>query len=82
VSVNPTTGRHECDCCGVDLLGGGVAQCVVVSDLDPDRRGAIRNLEFCRDRTESGEEIRGCEHKLLNPATIRHYTDRQEAAGA
>lgn len=77
-------GDYECDCCGVAGLSGGIDTAVVVSDYDRDTPGNIRTLHFCRDRTEGeGEdatEIRGCEHKLLNPAAIRHYTERKEAA--
>lgn len=83
MSMTPD-GRHECDCCGTDLGGGGVARCVVVSDLDRDNPGMVRNLHFCRDRTEGegddARKVRGCEHKLLNPATIKHYTETKEAA--
>lgn len=79
-------GRHVCDCCGTDVGGGGVAQCVVVSDLDREERGRVLNRHFCRDRTEGDgedtQEIKGCEHKLLNPATIRYYTQQKEAAAS
>lgn len=75
------TGDYECDCCGADVGNGGVTVAAIVSDLDPDRRGEPRVLHFCRDRTgPDGESVRGCVHKLLNPATIRRYTERQEAA--
>lgn len=81
MSRNPETGTNECDSCGIDVGNASVTRCAVVSDLDPDRPGMVRNLHFCRDRVEDDEEVRGCIHKLLNPATIRHYTERTEAAG-
>lgn len=72
-------GRHRCDRCDIDVQGGGVARCVIVSDLDPDRPGQIRNLEFCRDRVEDGDTVRGCDRELLPPRMIKAYTDAQEA---
>ncbi len=85
MTLNPGTGRHECDRCGADLANGGLIRCAVVSDLDPDNEGMVRALEFCRDRPDpdnDGETIRGCAHRLVSPSMIRHYTGRREAADA
>lgn len=82
MSLTPD-GRHECDRCGADVDNGGVANCVIVSDLDPDRPGMVRNLEYCRDRPGpdvDGGIIKGCSRKLLSPSMLRHHTARQEAA--
>lgn len=78
MSMTPD-GLHYCDRCGFDLGNGGVANCVVVSDLDPDRPGMVRIFEFCRDhRDENGEDVRGCNHELLSPSMLKHYTESQE----
>lgn len=79
MSINRGTGLHECDRCGTDLDGGGVARCVVVNDLDPDRPGNIRIFEFCRDhQDDTGADVRGCNHQLLSPSMLKHYTESQE----
>lgn len=76
-------GQHHCDCCDTNLQAGGVAQCAIVSDLDPDRPGMVRNLHFCRDRVEeidgARRNITGCASKLLTPEILAAYTTRQEA---
>lgn len=72
-------GKHVCDRCGTDVGNGGVSEAVVVGDLDPDQRGHVCNLHFCRDRTVDGKAVRGCEHKILSPANLKHYTDTREA---
>lgn len=83
MSMNPD-GTFACDRCGADVDNGGIQAAVVVSDLDPEARGMIRNLHFCRDRVEgedeSREEIRGCEHKVLTPSNLANYTAVREAA--
>lgn len=89
MSVNPSTGRHECDRCGADLKGGGVAQCAIVSTYDEERPGAILTLEYCRDRraeegeaaegVKPGQVVKGCARKLLTPSMIAHYKTMQEA---
>lgn len=80
-------GRHHCDRCGADLgKGGGVAASVVVSDLNPDSPGMIRNLHFCRDREEGeGEQRRhvdGCARQLLTDEILADYlADRAATRG-
>lgn len=71
-------GKHECDRCGTDVGNGGVLQCVVVSDLDPDDPGMVRNLHFCRDRDEGGKLVKGCARKVLSPANLKHYEEARE----
>jgi hypothetical protein len=80
--INPATGRHECDRCGIDVRGGGVANCAIVSDIDLDSPGAVRTLEFCRDHPDPDDPdttVKGCARKLVTPSMITHYTERQEA---
>lgn len=75
MSVN-IDGSHTCDRCGIDVGGGGVPNCAIVSDLDPDNPGMIRNLEFCRDHPDPANpdlEIKGCARKLVTPSMIAHY---------
>lgn len=72
-------GTYSCDSCGWGVGGGGVATCAVVSDLDPDARGAVRSLRFCRDhQDDDGDTVRGCVHKLLRPSMLKHYTSTKE----
>lgn len=89
MSVNPANGRHECDRCGHDLKGGGIAQCALVSTYDEDRPGTVLTLEYCRDRpadeTEgaedgaTGEVVKGCARRLTTPSMVAHYKTMQEA---
>lgn len=76
-------GHHHCDGCGRDLDNGGVQNGVIVSDLDPDRRGHIRNLIFCRDHEEGeGRErhkVEGCAATLLDPEVIADYLANKDA---
>lgn len=79
-------GRHECDCCGTDLGNGGLPVALIVSDLDPDTPGMVRNLHYCRDRDEgegrARRRIKGCARKLIHPATMRaHDKRKKEASG-
>lgn len=78
-------GRHVCDRCGTDVGNGGVAQAVVVSDLDPNRPGMIRNLHYCRDRVEEAPDgartsVQGCGRELLSPEMLAAYNARQESS--
>ena len=89
MSVNPATGRHECDRCGRDLKGGGISQCAIVSTTDEDRPGVVINLEYCRDRLADEQDqaegkaedevVKGCARKLTTPSMIAHYKTMQEA---
>lgn len=83
MSIAPD-GRHHCDRCDTDLGNGGVAVAVVVSDLDPDQPGMIRNLHFCRTRGETDDQgqqttRRGCSESLLSDDNLAAYRTRQEA---
>ena len=66
-------GKYVCDRDGVDVGNGGVQSALVVSDLDPDRPGMVRNLHFCRDREEDGEKIKGCAGKVLTSRNLEYY---------
>lgn len=68
-------GKHRCDGCGWDVGNGGVRQCAIVSDLDPDNEGHVRNLEFCRDREDGGKMVKGCSRKLLRPSILTNYEE-------
>ena len=91
MSVNPASGRHECDKCGHDLKGGGLANCVIVSTYDEKRPGTVLTLEYCRDRPaeesqgaeqgSAGEVVKGCARKVTPPSMLTHYKLMQEAAG-
>lgn len=75
--TNPD-GTYECDRCGADCGNGGVRDCAIVADLDPDNEGHVRNLHFCRDREEDGRKIKGCARKLLSATNLKH---REESRG-
>jgi hypothetical protein len=82
VSLAPD-GHHRCDRCDDDLGNGGVAIALVVSDLDPDRPGMIRNLHFCRTRVEVDDKgnrttRRGCADVVLSDDNLAAYRTRQE----
>lgn len=68
-------GSFNCDKCGGDCGNGGVAACLVVSDLDPENSGMVRNLHFCRDREEDGKTVKGCAKKVLSPTNLKHYEE-------
>ena len=72
------TNNFLCDRCGAPVGNGGVDKCIVVSDLDPDRPGMVRNLHFCR---EDGEP--GCASILLSPGNLEWYLlNREETGGS
>lgn len=64
---NKAPGGHRCVCdkCGGDCGNGGIDQCAVVSDLDPDTPGLIRNYHFCRANK--------CDTKVLAPANLEWF---------
>lgn len=78
MSMRPD-GSHECDRCGTSVGNGGVTSCTVVSGLDPDRPGMVRNLHFCLDREENGENIKGCTNKVLSATNLKHYNETRES---
>lgn len=61
------SGQFVCDRDGTDVGNGGVDRCIIVSDLDPDpeARGMVRNLHFCREN--------GCDQKVLSARNLEHY---------
>lgn len=69
---------YSCAKCGADVGNGGLDQCSVVSDIDPDT-GLIRNPRFCRDREEDGKTIKGCTNRVLSAANLKHYKESQNA---
>lgn len=77
-------GKYVCDRDGVDVGNGGVLAAVVVSDLDPDNPGHVRNLHFCRDEVdEDGKVVRkGCANKVLSASNMKHYNEERESDGA
>lgn len=80
MSITPES-NYRCARCGADVGNGGVTLCVVVSDLDPDNPGMVRNLRYCRDHTDdNGDVVKGCSRKLLSPSMLTHHTETQEAA--
>lgn len=72
-------GSFECDRCGTDVGNGGVLDAVVVSDLDPENPGTVRNLHFCRDREVDGKTVKGCGNKVLSATNLKHYKEKNDA---
>jgi hypothetical protein len=75
--VRISDSEFRCDKCGGDCGNGGVASCVVVSDIDPDT-GMVVNYHYCRDREEDGEKIKGCDKKVLSAANRKYYLEQKE----
>lgn len=71
-------GSHVCDRCPADVGNGGVTDALIVSDLDPDNPGHVRNLHFCRDREVDGKKVKGCANKVLSAANLKSYNERNE----
>lgn len=66
-------GRFVCDKCGGDCGNGGVAQALVVSDLDVSVPRVV-NLHFCRERIDdNGKKTSGCDKTVLSAANLAHY---------
>lgn len=72
-------GTFVCDRCGAEVGNGSLLNAVVVSDIDPDKPGMVRNMHFCRDRTVDEEEVKGCSRKLLSPSNLKHLNDSKES---
>lgn len=72
--------NYKCAKCGADVGNGGVASCAIVSDIDPDQPGMVRNLRFCRDREDNGETIKGCASRVLSAANLKHYMEERDGA--
>lgn len=72
--------KFECDKCGADCGNGGVLSALVLSDIDPDRPGHVRNLHFCRDREDKdGNKIKGCDNKVLSTTNLKHLKEKKNA---
>lgn len=71
-------GSFSCDRCGADCGNGGVADCVVVSALDPENNGMVINFHFDRDREEEGQVVKGCAGKVLSARNLQHYWSTKE----
>lgn len=63
----------KCDRCGVTLPSDSVYDCSIVSDLDPNRPGHIRNMHFCRDKTKSESAKKGCTESVLTPRNTEYW---------
>jgi hypothetical protein len=59
------SGKAVCDRDGTDVGNGGIDLCVIVSDVDPDNRGMVLNLHFCREN--------GCDKKVLSARNLEHF---------
>jgi len=70
--------NYECAKCGADVGNGSVQSAVIVSDLDPDTPGMVRNLYFCRDHEDKdGHKIKGCANKVLSAANLKHHKEEK-----
>lgn len=58
------SGKFKCDRCGTDVGNAAIDKCVIVSDLDPDNPGLVRNLHFCREN--------GCDKKVLSKRNLKY----------
>lgn len=71
-------GSVTCDKKGEVLTNGGVAESLVISDLDPDRPGHTRTFHFCRDREEDGKQVQGCANAILSARNLAHFNERKD----
>lgn len=62
----------NCARCGANIGNGGIDLCLVVSDLDPEVPGMIRNLRFCRENK--------CDRKVLTSANTAYWDEQRPAA--
>lgn len=74
-------GRYRCDRCGADVGNGGVEQCAVVADLDPDAVGQLRTLHLCRDHEDdTGRKVPGCAwSRVLTAKALADYNETRTA---
>lgn len=72
-------GKFICDRCGEDCGNGGVIDSLVVSDIDPDNPGHVRNLHFCRARENDGKTVKGCDSKVLSNSNLKFYKEHRDA---
>lgn len=63
-----------CDRCGGPAGRGGVAEALVVSDLNAEN-GMVLNLHFCRTRTIDGETTKGCDKSVLTPRNLEAFLE-------
>lgn len=70
-------GGYACDRCGTDVGNGGVHECAVISDLDPDTGDVTpRVLHLCRTRPDPdhpGKTMQGCRDRVLTKKALAHY---------
>lgn len=72
--------EYICDRDGADCGNGGVVACLVVSDLDPENEGMVKNYHFCRDREEDGKLVKGCAGKVMSAANLKFHLEAAEVA--
>ena len=65
--------EFECDRCGASVGNASIQNCLIVSDLDPEREGMIRVLHFCREN--------GCAGKVLSARNMEHHKEIHGTAG-
>lgn len=70
--------EYLCDKCGGDCGNGGVVACLVVSDLDHDNEGMVKNYHFCRDREEDDKTVKGCASKVMSAANLAFHLEKTE----
>lgn len=69
---------YVCARCGVSVGNGGIDQCAVITDTDPDQPGRVRSLRLCVDRPDPdrpGKTIQGCRDRVLTRKALRHYRE-------
>lgn len=81
MSAIPGTNDNECDRCGESVGNASLNECVVISDIDPDDPGLVRNYHLCRTRLVDGEEVKGCAGSVLTVAALKHLADKRSKAG-
>lgn len=79
--MSAVDGGFVCDRCGSDVGGGGVTEALIIGDLDPDDPGKVRNLHFCRKRTDAaGREIAPCASYVITPTNLADLNSRKNKA--
>lgn len=69
--------EYICDRDGADCGNGGVVACLVVSDLDHENEGMVKNYHFCRDREEDGKTVKGCAGKVMSAANLAFHLEKK-----
>lgn len=73
-SSAPNGVRAECDRCGADCGNGGIDQCAIISDLDPDNPGMILNYHLCR----KNDKQNACASKTLNATVFAWFRGKRD----